>query len=77
MFGRKFKEGEVVSVTADLRPNRFSAPVVLADTRGIVTQKSAFMQDPIVEFTNGRSMVVPTRLLEHERVSLLESLLSR
>ena len=76
MFGPKFKEGQVVKVTVDLRSGRFSsAPVVLADTRGIVTQASGFMKDPIVEFTNGRSMVVPARHLEHERVGLLAQLL--
>jgi hypothetical protein len=75
MFGPKFREGEVVHVTVDLRGSRFGGPIVLAETRGIVTQASGFMKDPIVEFTNGRSVVVPTRHLEHERVGLLASLL--
>jgi hypothetical protein len=45
---------------------------VLAETRGIVQQPSGFMKDPIVEFSNGRVMVVPVRHLEHERVGILE-----
>jgi hypothetical protein len=72
MFRRRFEQGDVVKVTVDLRPGRFSAPVVLAETRGIVQQPSGFMKDPIVEFSNGRVMVVPVRHLEHERVGILE-----
>ena len=73
MFGPKFKVGHVVHVTVDLKS--FGKIVVLAETRGIVTQESGFMRDPIVEFSNGRSMVVPTRYLEHERVNRLAALL--